>query len=158
MSRLDEVRQRFDAGGETIGDIMMAYALDAVDHASGLGFKLDFSEESINEVECILDRIFRQRPRGIRKAFAKDIDPTTLEKFCKMYGGYIGEVMRFEWGNAEWTLPEDGVFKGAFTIDYQGMLTSPPAKVYKRLTDGSADNVYAYYRVLRDERNGELMS
>lgn len=157
MNRLDEVRQRYDAGEGNIGEIMAAYSLDAIDHAAGLGVDLDFSEDSIQQVEAILGQTHQSRPAGIRKLFTRDVSADALENLSKMYGAYVGEVMRFEWVDADWTMPEDGPFQGAYTIDYRGMLTSPPAKVFKRLSGGSDDNVWAYYRVLTDERDGDLL-
>jgi hypothetical protein len=129
--------------------MMAAYALDAADHAAQLGYELDFSEKSLHDVETALGRLHNDLPRGIRKVFSRGPNQTTIEKIAKMYGGYIGEVLRFEWAKGEWTVPEDGPFAGALCLSYDAeSLTSPPAKAFKRIVDGPADDIWFYYQIL----------
>jgi hypothetical protein len=137
----------------TVNDMMLAYALDAVDHAKQvMGVDLDFTLESIEKVESILDAMFRAKPKSLlaklvkRAPSLKDID-----LFAKAYGGYIGEVLRRQ-GGGEWYLDEDivpgqtviGLRKGSVRI-------WPAAKVGKRLTNGPEDNVWHYYQVILRE-------
>jgi hypothetical protein len=150
MNRGEEVQAAFEAGTASVGGTMAGYALDAVDHAAAQGVTLDFSEDSLRGVEAMLDRLAKKQPRGLAKLFKRAPSPDDIEIACKMYGGYIGEVMRFEWSGGDWLIPESGVFEGALVLRYgEGKMTSPPAKVYKRLVDGPSDDIWLYYGVLK---------
>jgi hypothetical protein len=135
----------------TIGDMMAAYASDAVDHArSKFGIALDYSPQSIEQVEQVLSRLYAKTPRGIWKFLKKGPSEEVVDTLCKMYGGYIGEVFRRVHGG-HWEIRRDLVWTTAAVIALSrsgGMTFFPPSKVYKRLTDGDGDNVWTYYRVL----------
>jgi hypothetical protein len=129
--------------------MMSAFSLDAVDHAARQGVELDYSESSLTLVEEILGTLDAERPKGLFKLFRKGPSHSDFETVAKLYGGYIGEVMRFEWGMGEWIIPDEGPFAGALVLQYGEAMTSPPAKVFKRIVDGSGDNVWYYYQVLK---------
>lgn len=139
----------------TIADMMKAYAEDAVDHANQkFGIKLDYSAESIRQVEEILDRLHRAIPRGLLRIVRRRPSDEILDTMCKMYGGYIGEVFRRSFGGT-WELPTDTM--GAGTVitfnTTDGSRFFPPSKVWKRLNDGEGDSVWFYFQVLsRDSR------
>lgn len=134
----------------TVADMMAAYAQDAVDHAqASSGIALDFSQESIERVEDILEQLHSSLPRGIlAKLFGRGPSRQDIETMAKMYGGYIGEVWRRTTGG-EWSFDTEtvpGHQSICFTkADYR---VWPVAKVYKRITVGSGDNVWWFSRVL----------
>jgi hypothetical protein len=66
-----------------------------------------------------------------------------LRAVSKMWGGYLGEVIRREWGG-EWMEPKDGPFKGGLTLLVQGTMLSPVARAYKQITSGHPAGVAAY--------------
>ena len=133
----------------TPGSVMRAYARDAVDTArTNFQAELDYSEGSIRQLEEILDKQYKAR-QGDQQISEKDV-----ELFCKMWGAYLGEVLRRSY-SGEWSIPQDGVFQGNYVLTVGSTLTSPPAKVWKRLTDGDGDNVYMYYRVLVSKFSAE---
>lgn len=71
----------------TLTDVMEAYAADAVDHArSAFGVKLDYSVESIREVEAVLAKLHASVPRGLMRLFRRAPSTETIETVCKMYG------------------------------------------------------------------------
>lgn len=152
MSRRDDVEARAASGEPTVDTMMAAFSQDAVSHASTMGKELDYSEASLADVEGILGVFETERPKGIRKLFSKGPSQEDIETVCKMYGGYVGEVMRFEWGEGDWMIPEDGPFAGALVLKYGEAMTSPPAKIYKRIVDGPGDDVHYYYQVLKQGR------
>lgn len=155
MSRRKKVEALLDGGEATVAKMMAAYALDAADHAAQLGQELDFSEASLHDVEAVLGRLHGDLPRGIGKMFKRGPDPAKIESIAKMYGGYIGEVMRFEWGEGEWIVPEDGPFARALCLAYgTDSVVSPPAKAFKRIVDGPQDNIWHYYQVFSQQRIG----
>lgn len=66
----------------------------------------------------------------------------------KIWGGYIGEVIRRKWGG-NWST-ENEAYPGELTLKIFDNNIFPPSKVYKRLTNGSGDNIWFYYQVLSD--------
>jgi len=138
----------------TINDMMTAYAEDAVDFASRtFGVFLDYTPESIQQVEAMAERLRDPRPGGfIGKLLRKALTDEEVQVVCKMLGGYIGEVYRRSKGG-EWAINEEyraiGVLLGKTWI-------FPPAKVHKRLANGAEDNLWSYFQVISErpwERN-----
>jgi hypothetical protein len=150
--RRHEVESRLDDGAATIEKMMSAFSLDAVDHAARLGVQLDYTEASLEQVEAILGKLEAELPKGLAKLYRKAPSQSDIETVAKLYGGYIGEVMRFEWRVGEWVIPDDGPFAGALVLRYGDAQTSPPGKVFKRLTEGAGDNIFYYYQVLKQDR------
>jgi hypothetical protein len=137
----------------TVHDMMVAYAEDAVEHARTLsGVTLDYSPDSIQHVEGILEELYAAMPRGFfARLFSKEPSAEDVSTMCKLYGGYIGEVLRRTAGG-EWTLDTE-IVPGESTICLRKgeNRVFPPAKVYKRLKKGSEDNVWFYFQVLMKE-------
>lgn len=130
----------------SINDVMEAYARDAVDFAKArFDVTLDFTAASISNVESIADRLYRSKPRGVLgKLFGRGPSEQDVDAMCKMLGGYVGEVLRREKGG-EWGINED---LQAYGVRFGETWVFPPAKVHKRLTNGSEDNIEFYFRVL----------
>jgi hypothetical protein len=124
-----------------------AYALDAVDHAKGASsVELDFSEESVAQVEAILTQLHDAMPKGFfARLFGRGPSSDDVLTMCKMYGSYVGEVLRRAHGG-EWALID-----GQVTLTNGDERVWPMAKVFKRLKNGSEDNVAVYYKVLVQE-------
>ena len=132
---------------------MSAYAMDAVDYCEqGFGVQLDYSEESVRSIEDVFVRLFADLPKGwISRTFKRGPSPEQIDTICKMLGGYIGEVMRRHWGG-EWKLRSD-VAPGEVIVTLGlpgGTDVWPHFKVAKRLSNGPEDNVWSYYRVLKE--------
>jgi hypothetical protein len=133
----------------TINDVMSAYAEDAVDFAR-LRFHvtLDYSLSSVEQVESIAEQLYQSRPKGIiGKLFKKAPSEEELQTVYKMLGGYIGEVLRRNKGG-EWAINQEF---SAIGIQCGELWVFPPAKVHKRLANGSEDNLWSYFRVVIDE-------
>jgi hypothetical protein len=134
----------------TVTDMMAAYAQDAVDHAhASSGVALDYSLDSIKGVEEILERLRAVIPRGFwAKLLGKGPSPQDVDQICKMYGGYLGEVIR-KAGGGEWTLDTE-VVPGQNTICLRkgDRRIWPVDKVRKRLLNGSEDSVWVYGQVV----------
>ena len=134
----------------TVGDMMAAYAGDAVNHAkAACGITLDYSPDSVRQVENVLEQLYSAMPRGfLARLFGKRPSDGDVWSICKMYGGYIGEVVRRA-GGGEWVLDTE-ITPGEQVIALRkgdGRMF-PPSKVQKRLTNGSEDNVWFYFQVL----------
>jgi len=137
---------------------MAAYAQDAVGHAeASSGVALDYLLGSIEGVDEMLERLRAALPRGFRKGsgqrfwaklLRKAPSPQDVDQICKMYGGYLGEVIR-KAGGGEWTLDTE-VVPGQNTICLRegDRRIWPVDKVQKRLLNGSEDSVWVYSQVV----------
>jgi hypothetical protein len=126
---------------EKIGHIAEACAQGAVDLArEHYKISLDWSDASVENVEKILDALYQRRVQD------KPTDEQVWN-MSKMFGSYIGEVFRKNHG-ASWGMVTLGsqTFPGLQAKDRQ--LFWPWAKVQKRLTNGSEDNVWFYYNLI----------
>lgn len=135
----------------TVEDMMKAYAKDAIDSAHrDFGVHLDLSIGSLQEVEKILGRLYDSKPRGLKKLFQRKTVELDLETLSKVWGGYIGEVIRRNHGG-QWRIAED-LYPDTVVYALRVETTDifPPAKVYKRLTNGPEDDVWFYYCVLKE--------
>lgn len=130
---------------------MTAYAEDAVDYAKQLKKNLDYSEESIQQVEDICSILYNAIPKNfIAKLFKKSPSEDTIIQMSKMLGGYIGEVMRKHYGGS-WSV-EDFMNEGnTIFVNIGELKTFPVGKVFKRLKNGPEDNVYYYYQLMTKE-------
>ena len=134
----------------TVNHVMEAYAKDAVDTAAkGFQVTLDYSPESVALLEEIVGRQHDEFAKGDKPSDEK------LQTFCKVWGAYLGEVMRRQRGG-EWSVPKDGPFQGVYTLTMNTTSTSPPSKVWKRIVDGPGDDLHAYYKVILADRDGLL--
>ena len=136
----------------TVADMMVAYAQDAVDHAkTAAGVTLDYSPDSIKRVEGVLETLYAAMPRGLSRLFRRGPSREDVATMAKMYGGYIGEVVRRTAGG-EWVFDTE-IAPGETVISLRKgeQRIFPPTKVQKRLANGPEDNVWFYYQVLMKE-------
>jgi len=128
---------------------MQSYAEQAVEAARQLEIELDYSEESLKQVENILERLPLPGAAAGAAASVPPADADT-EDLCKMWGGYLGEVVRRRWGG-EWVLetyPGGNVLTVALSTP--GGTVFPSLKIYRRLSQGAAENVWSFYCMMRD--------
>jgi hypothetical protein len=134
---------------EDLNQMMESYAEDAVKFGDEFQAKLDFSEESLREVEAILARL-RDPAAGSRGA-AKSLapEPQEIETLCKVWGGYFGEVVRRRFGG-DWELSEYPGFKAVVpALNINGSKIFPQMKVYRRLTEPGDENIWNFYEMIR---------
>jgi hypothetical protein len=131
---------------QDLSEIMQSYAEQAVAAARAQQIELDYSEESLKQVENILERLDAPLDRGAPDASP----PEDAEELCKMWGGYLGEVVRRRWGG-EWVLetyPGGNVLTVALSTP--GGTVFPSLKIYRRLSQGAGENVWSFYCMMRD--------
>ncbi len=132
---------------QDLSQVMQSYAEQAVAAARELEIQLDYSEESLKQVENILERM--QDPvRGSGASSAAPSDSET-EDLCKVWGGYLGEVVRRHWGG-EWVLetyPGGNVLTVALNVP--GGMVFPSMKIYRRLSQGAGESVWTFYCMMR---------
>src|SRR5436309_15682385 len=100
---MQSCRPRVYAGFESmeqkdISAMMLAFADEAVKMGrEGFEVELDFSEGSLQKVEEILSQLSTEMPESATDA--------SIDEMSKMWGGYLGEVVRRRWGG-EWTIDD----------------------------------------------------
>jgi hypothetical protein len=135
-----------------VNSMMTAYADEAVDYAKQLNLTLDFSENSIRQIEDICALLHNKIPKGFLEKLTKKSPPEeVIVRISKMLGGYIGQVLVNHYGG-NWVV-ENNIMSQDKTVvlNIEGMKTFPIAKVYKRLKNGPEDNVYHYYIAITRE-------
>lgn len=131
--------------------MMAAYAEDAVDFAlSEYGVELDYSPASVEHVENMLAKLHDSMvPSGVwARLFKLPPLPEQVDQVSKMFGGYIGEVFKYNYGG-EWSM-DDKTVPGEtdYSFNVQGHTIWPHFKCGKRLVDGPEENVRTYFSVL----------
>ncbi len=116
--------------------MMIAYADEAVRAAAAKGERLDFTEASIAGVERCLA--------------ATDGHPAgdSLEHETRLWGAYLGEVVRRRFGGG-WQMSQyPGGALAVPTLEVRGSNLYPMMKVYRRLTMGSQENLTEFYAMI----------
>jgi hypothetical protein len=122
---------------ESVTDMVKAYADQAVKTANGFHVPLDYTEKSLLELEGLLGRVAAQAPAD------------SLEEACKMWGSYLGEVVRRRFGG-EWAIETyPGKPFATLTLSVGGNKLFPTMKVHRRLTQGRDDNVWSFYTMVK---------
>jgi hypothetical protein len=122
---------------DSVTDMVGAYAERAVMTARSFGVQLDYREESLEQLESVLDRLAKTPPSE------------GLEEACKMWGSYLGEVVRRRFGG-EWTIETyPGKQFATLTLSVGGNKLFPTMKVHRRLSRGRDDNVWSFYTMVK---------
>lgn len=142
-------------GTPAIGDMMAAYAQDAEEFVrENFKVDLDYSEQSIEVVEAILGALHEQMPPELRTQCDEGSPPEVIDQFAKAFGGYLGEVMRRNWGG-HWKDKSDA-FPGElhYTLELAtGGDCWPHYKAGKRIVNGAEDNVWNYFQYLKEQQS-----
>lgn len=112
---------------------------EAIEDAKRFEIELDFSEESIKQVESIIS-IYESKKAGID-------DKNKIPVVGMMYGSYIGEVYIRNYGGKWVNITfDDRTFPGVQGSD--GSSFSPWSKVIARILQGEENNLWKYYQSL----------
>jgi hypothetical protein len=127
---------------DSVEAMVLAYARQAVALAHEFKAQLDYSENSLMEVETILDRLAREMPAS--KPSSDDVS-----ELCKVWGSYLGEVVRRRFGG-DWSIETyPGKQFATLTLTVDGNKLFPSMKVHRRLTEGEGDNVWSFYKMVK---------
>ena len=137
---------------DTIEEMMRDYAESAIELARDFQVHLDYSEDSVQGLERILAQL-SQEHRAFLASHPATRDAAGVDEqmimMCKLWGGYLGEVVRRRWGG-EWNMETyPGAHFATLTLNVRGSKLFPSMKVYRRLTEGDSDNVWAFYQKVR---------
>ncbi|MGA7935674.1 MAG: hypothetical protein WCA35_19140 [Kovacikia sp.] len=141
----------------SISSEIQSYAQAAVHWAKErFETKLDFSEESLKEVEIILDRLHKLLPQN---AWGKLLKHSTYQReiveMSLVWGSYVGEVIRQNQGG-KWNVAMKSRDKSEILLQIQGISLFPMEKVSKRLTNGSGDDLWFYYQSFKQMQEQNL--
>jgi len=126
---------------ESVDAMVASYAEKAVAAGHTYSSKLDYSEDSIQTVEKILAQVAHELPGKSA--------PDDLSELCKMWGSYLGEVVRRRFGG-EWTIETyPGRQFATLTLNIKGNRLFPSMKVHRRLTEGENENVWSFYKMIK---------
>ena len=121
----------------TITDIMRTHAADAVKYAqTRFRMELDYSSQSLERVDRMLAAMYFDIPRTFfKKLFRRGPSYDDVWTWAKMWGGYVGEVIRRRWGGT-WksSLQTDG--HAQISFDVLGQRYFPVELMHRRLKDG----------------------
>lgn len=121
---------------ESVDAMVNSYCEQAVSLGQQFNADLDFSENSLMELETILVQLERKMPRDVNEA-------------CKIWGSYLGEVVRRRFGG-DWSIETyPGKQFATLTLNVNGNRLFPSIKVHRRLTEGADDNVWEFYRKVK---------
>ncbi len=105
------------------------------------GTTLDFSEDSLPAVERILQQLGDRRPKSwFANLFSDRSTGHKNTEIAMVWGSYVGEVMRRQWGG-EWRSER----KNRVSLWVNGSVTFPVEMVYNYLTNRSQDSVCVMY-------------
>ena len=139
MGIFDRLKKRNDNRKNTEVELFAKnYSATAIEYAKHFSKNLDYSKDSITDLEEILDY------------YAKDVcvsKPTENQiwSMSLIFGSYLGEVLLknglsqkgYSWGKV-------GPSNIPVIIRRDGSYLTPNDKVYKRLVNGSEDNVVSF--------------
>src|SRR5579864_701768 len=123
---------------DSVAAMVAAYAERAVHAAQALNTRLDYSDNSVNELEAVLSRV------------SSPAEGDAMAEACKMWGSYLGEVVRRRFGG-EWsieTYPGKGF--ATLTLNVGVAKLFPSMKIHRRLTRGAEDDLCVFYRMAKD--------
>jgi hypothetical protein len=72
-----------------------------------------------------------------------------VSEICKVWGSYLGEVVRRRFGG-QWSIETyPGKQFATLTLNLNGNKLFPSIKVHRRLTEGESDNVWNFYQMVK---------
>jgi hypothetical protein len=122
--------------------MVLSYAEQAV--ALGMNFKakLDYSERSLAEVERILDHLAGEMP-------TQKPSTAAVAEMCKLWGCYLGEVVRRRWGG-EWAVETyPGAEFATLALNVRGAKLFPSLKIDRRLTLGAGESIEQFFEMMK---------
>src|SRR5215510_14940705 len=126
---------------DSVNAMAGAYADHAVTIAREFKATLDYSENSLMELETIVSQLALDVPNGA--------PGDELTEMCKLWGSYFGEVVRRRFGG-DWSIETyPGKQFATLTLTVAGNKLFPSMKVHRRLTEGESDNLWTFYKMVR---------
>ena len=126
---------------DSVNAMASAYAAQAVTIAREFKATLDYSENSLMDLETIVGQLAHDMPGGAPS--------DELTEMCKLWGSYFGEVVRRRFGG-DWSIETyPGKQFATLTLNVAGTKLFPSMKVHRRLTSGEGDNLWSFYKMVK---------
>lgn len=121
---------------------------EAINYAKSFKKELDYSDESIKELEKILEYYYMDLKPSLFSGFFKKKEkkkPTVNQVYsmATIWGIYIGETIRRKMGDKVFWENDD-----TFYLKAGETKIFPIEKVYKRMKRGSSDSVSEFYDLM----------
>jgi hypothetical protein len=104
--------------------------------AEKFGQTLDYSENSLVSLEALLQQAFELYES---KETGKEIPEETIQTTSRVWGSYLGELMRRKWGG-EWVVSGSDV-----DLTINGKNCSPIQQVFQRITNGQQYDTRVFF-------------
>ncbi len=128
----------------TTDEMMQFLAAEAVDVADkDYHIKLDYSTESIKKVEEVLSKLHEEYTSEKNKEF---------QGLAMAFGAYIGEAIRREEPDSKWSQDHPVGGEKSYPLYWLGGDSFPCGWCYKRIVNGSEDNVWHKYMILKQQK------
>ena len=130
-----------------LDSMMAAFAVAAVKLArEDYRQKLDFSSDSMVAFEAVLAELAERS----QSAAALGKDATDWDHEVKLWGSYLGEVLRRRYAG-EWEMTQyPGGVASVPTVGVRGSRLYPLMKVYRRLTMGEMESIAAFFDMVTE--------
>jgi hypothetical protein len=106
----------------------------------GFKTKLDYSIDSIKQVDSILD--------AIHKDYKKTRSEDGLQGIALEFGAYIVKVIEQHFGPAEWERDDPSFGKDTFPLRWRDTTIFPVGWCLKRILNGPGDDVWSKFQTL----------
>ncbi len=106
----------------------------------GFGRDLDYSVESVKEVEKILS--------AMHDDYMNTRSEDGLQGIAMEFGAYIVKVIERNYGPAEWQRSDESFGDDTFPLQWRGSTLFPVAWCLKRILDGTGDDVWFKFEAL----------
>jgi hypothetical protein len=127
---------------DSVESMVRAYSQAAVELAREFKAALDYTDNSVMEVEVILAQFAQDLAGGQPPA-------DEMDEMCKLWGCYLGEVVRRRFGG-EWGIETyPGKQFATLTLNVGGNKLFPSMKIHRRLTEGENDNIWTFYKMVK---------
>jgi len=104
--------------------------------AERFGQSLDYTENSLASFETLLQQAYELYSS---KGSGKDIPEETIQITARVWGSYLGELMRRKWGG-EWVVNGPDV-----NLTISGKSCSPIQQIFKRITIGQLYDIKEFF-------------
>jgi Na+/phosphate symporter len=112
---------------------------------------LNYSVDSLKNTEEIFTSLHKEVPKNfLAKISKRGLTEEQINLAALMLGAYVGEVIRRIHGG-EWIREDVMGEKDVITLKLNGSSIFPVGKAYKRIKNGSEDDICFYYKVLTTE-------
>ena len=127
---------------DSVTAMVEAYAQKAVKAGAEFSAQLDFTENSLMELETILDQLSRDMASA---------QPSSdeLTEVCKTWGSYFGQVIRLRFGG-DWSIETyPGKQFATLTLSVNGNKLFPSMKIHRRLVQNVGENIWSFYKMVK---------